>query len=72
MALLKKRKINEDELTYSDNVGIQWEALFQSGNFNDKTKHFKIHCILFQCQEKKFQKEKRIWSDMMVFNSESL
>ena len=31
MALLKKRKINEDEFIYSDNVGIQWQALFESG-----------------------------------------
>ena len=34
MALLKKRKINQDELIYSDNVGIQWQALFESGNYS--------------------------------------
>ena len=31
----KKRKINEDELTYSDNVGISWEELFETGKFAD-------------------------------------
>ena len=36
MAFLKKRKINQDELTYSDSVGIHWEALFASGNFFKK------------------------------------
>ena len=36
----KKRKINEDELTYSDNVGISWEELFESG------KHVqKLNCL---------------------------
>ena len=33
MALVKKRKLNEDELVFAENVGQNWEALLQSGNF---------------------------------------
>ena len=50
MALLKKkRKINEDELIYSDNVGVQWEAVFESGNYSKfNAKHLALSkkCVL--------------------------
>ena len=32
MALVKKRKFNDDEFIYADNVGVDWEKLLESGN----------------------------------------
>ena len=34
MALLKKRKYVEDELIYSEDVGINWKNLFDSGKIS--------------------------------------
>ena len=31
MALIKKRKVLEDELIWPDNIGEDWKTLFQSG-----------------------------------------
>ena len=34
MTFVKKRKCNEDELIYSEDVGIDWKKLFDSGKYD--------------------------------------